>query len=140
MELRITLFSILVSVMLLGTVFHLIRKNKLLEQYSLLWIASAVLFLIMAVWKNLLIRLSQLIGIYYPPNALFMVGIFCGMVIALHFSVVISELKRQNNILAQDVALLRCELEQIKNQANCLQSSEQVHQKDVAPERDDESD
>ena len=114
MQLRIQLFSILVGAVLLLVIFQLIRKNKLLEQYSLLWIASAILLLVMAVWQDVLIKLSYLIGIYYPPSALFLVAIICGLVIALHFSVVVSGLKRQNNKLAQEVALLQSDLEKLR--------------------------
>jgi hypothetical protein len=114
MQLRIQIFSILLSVSLLFVIFQLIRKNKLLEQYSLLWIASAVLLFVMAVWKDLLLMISRWIGIYYPPSALFLLAVFCGMVIALHFSVVISKLRRQNNALAQEFALLRNEIDRLK--------------------------
>lgn len=114
MQLRIQLFSILVGAVLLLVIFQLIRKNKLLEQYSLLWIASATILLVMAIWQDVLIKLSYLIGIYYPPSALFLVAIICGLVIALHFSVVVSGLKRQNNKLAQEVALLQGELEKLR--------------------------
>ena len=111
MEARLQLFSIAVGIVLLGIIFQLIRKNRLLEQYSLLWIASAVILMVMAVWQNLWVKISNLIGILYPPSTLFLVAIICGMVIALHFSVVISGLKRQNNKLAQEMGLLRSELE-----------------------------
>ena len=114
MEARLQLFSIAVGIVLLGIIFQLIRKNRLLEQYSLLWIASAVILMVMAVWQNLWVKISNLIGILYPPSTLFLVAIICGMVIALHFSVVISGLKRQNNKLAQEMALLRGEMETLK--------------------------
>ena len=114
MEARLQLFSIAVGIVLLGIIFQLIRKNRLLEQYSLLWIASAVILMVMAVWQNLWVKISNLIGILYPPSTLFLVAIICGMVIALHFSVVISGLKRQNNKLAQEMGLLRSELETLK--------------------------
>ena len=113
MQVRIQLFSILMGVILLGIIFHLIRKNRLLEQYSLLWIASAVILIVMAVWQDLWVKISQMIGVLYPPSTLFLVAILCGMVIALHFSVVISGLKQQNNKLAQEVGLLRSEVEKL---------------------------
>ena len=110
---RIQIFTVLVAFVLLLVIFHLIRKNKLLEQYSLLWIASAVLLIVLGLWRNLQTKMSNLIGIYYPPSALFLIAIICGMVIALHFSVVISNLKSQNNLLAQEVALLKQQVEKL---------------------------
>jgi hypothetical protein len=123
MEFRLQLFSILVGVVLLGIIFQLIRKNRLLEQYSLLWIASAVILIVMAVWQDVWVKISSMIGILYPPSTLFLVAIICGMVIALHFSVVISGLKRQNNKLAQEMGLLRGEMERLKQEKGIEQES-----------------
>jgi hypothetical protein len=120
MQVRIQLFSVFLGISLLLVIFQLIRKNKLLEQYSLLWIASAVILLVMAICRGLLERLSNFIGIYYPPSALFFVAIFCGMVIALHFSVVISRLNRQNNTLAQEIGILRSEIDRLKNESRTV--------------------
>jgi len=106
------------AVILLLSVFQLIRKKKLLEKYSLLWIASCILLIIVALWKGLLDRLSGLFGIYYPPSALFMTAILCGIVISLHFSVVISRLREQNNTLAQEIALLKQEVEALGNKTS----------------------
>ncbi len=123
MEFRLQLFSILVGVVLLGIIFQLMRKNRLLEQYSLLWIASAVILIVMAVWQDVWVKISSMIGILYPPSTLFLVAIICGMVIALHFSVVISGLKRQNNKLAQEMGLLRGEMESLKREKGIEQES-----------------
>jgi hypothetical protein len=108
---RIQFVSAAIGILLLMVIFQLIRKNRLLEQYALLWIASAVLLLVVSIWRNLLEKLAGWAGIYYAPSALFLVALFCGMVIALHFSVVISQIKKQNHALAQEVALLRHEVD-----------------------------
>ena len=108
---RIQFVSAAIGILLLAVIFQLIRKNRLLEQYALLWIASAVLLLVVSIWRNLLEKLAGWAGIYYAPSAMFLVALFCGMVIALHFSVVVSQIKKQNNTLAQQVALLKQELD-----------------------------
>lgn len=111
---RIQIVSIVLSIFLLGVIFQLIRKNRLLEQYALLWILSAGLLLLISFWRDLLTKLSALAGVYYPPSALFLLAILCGMMIAMHFSVVISKLTKQNHTLAQEVALLKQTLEEMK--------------------------
>ncbi len=110
---RVQLVSILLTAVLLGIIFQLIRKNRLLEQYSLLWILSALILLVMSFWRDLLNKFSSLVGIYYPPSALFLFAILCGIMIALHFSVVISKLTKQNNTLAQEMAILKQELKEL---------------------------
>ncbi|MBN2104183.1 DUF2304 domain-containing protein [bacterium] len=108
---RVQIVSISLVVLLLGVIFQLIRKNRLLEQYSLLWILSAAILLLISLWKGLLDLISSLAGIYYPPSALFLFAILCGIMIALHFSVVISRLTKQNHTLAQEIALLKQKIE-----------------------------
>ena len=111
---RVQIVSIVLVVLLLGIIFQLIRKNRLLEQYSLIWILSAALLLLMSLWRDLLHQIASLAGIHYPPSALFLFAMLCGMMIALHFSVVISKLTKQNHMLAQKVALLKQELDEMK--------------------------
>lgn len=113
---RVQLVSIGLVLLLLSIIFQLIRKNRLLEQYSLLWILSAVILLLMSLWRGLLDLISAVAGIHYPPSALFLFAMLCGIMIALHFSMVISRLTKQNHILAQEIALLKQKMETI-NQA-----------------------
>ena len=49
-------------------------------------------------------------GVDYAPSALFIVAGFCGTVLFVHFTIVISKLTEQNTILAQDLALLKEEV------------------------------
>jgi len=114
MQIRIQILAMAIGVVLLMSIFQLIRKNRLMEQYSLLWIGSALLIVVLSAWRGLLEKMSRLIGIYYPPSALFAIGIFCGMIIALHFTVVISNLTKEKNTLVQELALLKSEVAELK--------------------------
>ena len=104
---RVQWVSILGSAGLLAVVLELVRSRRLREQYSLLWICTAVVLLLLSSSKQLLDRLARLIGIHYPPSALFLVGFAFGLLILLHFSVVHSRLSRQVKTLAQEIALLK---------------------------------
>jgi hypothetical protein len=114
MQIRIQICSVIVGLVLLAVIFQLIRRNKLQEKYSLLWIASTVLILVLSAWRGLLEAFASLVGVFYAPSALFLVALFCGMIIALHFSVVVSDLTKQSKTLAQEVALLKEELKRLK--------------------------
>jgi hypothetical protein len=107
---RVQWVSIVGSALLLGGVLELVRSRKLVEQYSLLWIFTAVVLLLLSCWRGLLDRLAFLLGIHYPPSALFLIGFGFFLVILLHFSLVLSELSERSKKLAQEVSLLREEL------------------------------
>ena len=101
---RVAVVGIAVFVFLV--VVELVRRRRLMERYALLWLAAALILLILAIWKGLLTTLSNRVGIHYPPSTLFAVGFGFAIVLLLSLSVVISRLSEQNKRLAQHVALL----------------------------------
>jgi hypothetical protein len=103
---RISLISLLVAIGLGLIVLELVRRRRLQERYSLLWLAICVVVLIFSVWQSALYRLSSSLGIKYPPNALFLLAAGFFLVLLLHYSTVISRLSAQNTRLAQRVALI----------------------------------
>jgi len=106
MELRIQLVSIVAALGLFMVVFELVRRRRLLERYALLWLFSALALLGLAVWRDLLEEVATTIGIYSPPNALFLVAFGFVLVLLLHFSIAVSRLTDQTKVLAQRVAML----------------------------------
>ena len=82
------------------------RRKAFLERYALLWLLSAIVLLALSVWGGMLEALASLIGIAYPPNALFLVAFGFVLVLLLHFSLAVSKLSDQSKLLAQRLALL----------------------------------
>ncbi len=95
---------------LLIVVVELIRRGRLKERYSILWLFAGAVLLILSSSRYLLELISRALGIFYPPSFLFLLAFFFLLLITLHFSVVISGLSEKNKKLAQELALLRQEL------------------------------
>jgi hypothetical protein len=95
-----------VSALLFLGLFELVRQRRLLERYALLWMGSALALLVLSVWTGLLEKLSNAVGIYYAPSALFVFAFGFILLLLLHFSVAVSRLADQNKVLAQQLALL----------------------------------
>jgi hypothetical protein len=106
MEARIQILSIAASGLLLFVVLELVRRRAFLERYALLWLFSGLVLLGLSVWKGALEDLAQLVGIAYPPNALFLVAFGFVLILLLHFSLAVSRLSDQTKVLAQRLALL----------------------------------
>lgn len=117
MGIRIQVLSILGSVGLLVFVFRLLQQRKLKEEYSLLWLAIAFVFLGVAAWKHGLDTFSLALGIYYPPAALFLVMILGAYLMLMHFSLVFSRQSRKQVEIAQELGLLREEVARLRAQA-----------------------
>ncbi len=110
---HIQVVAVIGSLSLLLIILELIRKGKLAEEYSFLWVVTGVVMFILSAWRGILHFLAKLIGIYYPPSALFLVGFIFVLLLILHFSVIVSRLSRQNRELAQELALFRLEMESV---------------------------
>jgi hypothetical protein len=107
---RVSIFAVIASVLLLLVVVELIRSRRLRERYSLLWLLTGVVILVLSAWRGLLGSLSDAVGIYYPPSLLFVLASLFIIGVLLHYSTVISRLSDQNTILAQRLALLEAKL------------------------------
>ncbi len=102
------------SIVLLIIVFELIRRGRLKERYSLLWLLAGAVVMVFSLSRGLLEYASHLFGIFYPPSFLFLIAFFFLLLITLHFSVVISGLSEKNKRLAQEVAVLRQAVEELR--------------------------
>ena len=106
MDTKIQIVAIIGAGALLLGVLELVRRRRFLERYALLWLFSAVVLLGLAIWRGALSALADLLGIAYPPNALFFVAFAFILGLLLHFSLAVSRLADQSKILAQRLALL----------------------------------
>jgi len=113
--LRIQIVSIFGSVLFLAVIGRLILKGKLREEYAIVWIFATAVLLLLSVWRNGLEVLAAVLGVYYAPSLLFLVALFAVTAFLVHLSVVASTLQRQNKILAQELALLRDEMQKMNN-------------------------
>jgi hypothetical protein len=111
----VQVFAALASLVLLGVVIELIRSRKLRERYALLWLATAGVILVFAAWRSGLHQLSDVLGIAYPPNALFVLAMLFVLVLLLHFSTVISKLSDRSTLLTQRLALMEERLRELED-------------------------
>ena len=108
----VQVIAVIFSVSLLIGIVDLIRRGMIKEQYALLWLASAVILLILSVWRGLLDKIALAMGIAYPPSFLFLVAFLFLLLIVLHFSVIISDFSEKNKRLSQEIAILKTMFEQ----------------------------
>lgn len=108
---RQTIFGLGATAIILLVVLELVRRRRLREEYSLLWLVTGAALIVLTVWSAPLDLLAALTGIY-RPTALFVVAVVFFLALLLYYSTVLTRLADQNKRLAQEIALLRQELEQ----------------------------
>ena len=95
------------SLAILALVSALIARGLLKPRYALLWLAASGLLVLVSVWRDLIDRAGDLMGVHYKPALLFLAADIFVMLVLLHLSVAVSSLSDQLRRLAQEVALLR---------------------------------
>lgn len=103
---RIRLIAIAGSVGLLLVIVDLVRRRKLKEEYSVLWVATALVLFVLAAWYELLQEITQAIGGVADSSTLFFFGLLFAFFMLLHFSVRVSALERRLTGLVQEIGLL----------------------------------
>jgi hypothetical protein len=105
-ETKIRVIAIVLSVALLLFIVELVRRRRLKEEYSVLWVTTALVVLALALSGGLLERLTHAIGAISEASTLFFFGIVFVVFLLLHFSVRVSKLERRLTATIQEVALL----------------------------------
>jgi len=104
---RLQVSVIIISLVILFGIIELVRRRKLREEYSFLWLVAGFVFLLLAIAPDIVIFISQVVGTEVPVNTLFFFGLIFLMLLCLYFSLRISSLTTQVKNLAQELALLQ---------------------------------
>jgi hypothetical protein len=117
---RSTVFSLVVAAVVLVVVFNLLRSRRLREKYAALWIIVGLLVVSLALFPGVLAWLARLVGFVVPSNLLFFLAIGLLMGVCLHLSLEISRLEDEGRVLAENIAILNLQLEEVLKPAEDL--------------------
>lgn len=103
---RQKMFALIIGIAIFLFILEMVRRRKLREEYSWLWLLTGFGIIVLVVWYDLLLFITKFIGAVLPTTTLFLFGVIFLMLIALHYSIKISALTDQVRKLAQDMAIL----------------------------------
>jgi hypothetical protein len=106
------IIEVIGSILALAGIFELLRRRQLSEKYTVLWLVVGVVLLMLTVFPNVLVSISRWVGVTLPANLLFFVAIVFLICVALHLSWELSRLENETRKLAEDLAILRLELDE----------------------------
>jgi hypothetical protein len=102
-----------ISLTLVVAVLYLVRRRRLREEYTPIWIAVSAALLVLSLWLQGLRMLTRAIGAWTPSSTMFFLGELFLVAICLNYAVRLSRASLSIKNLAQEVALLRAELEKL---------------------------
>ena len=64
----IYIFAIVFAIVFEIFILNLVRRNKLDEKYSILWIILGTIILFVAIFPNSIVTIANWFNVYYPLN------------------------------------------------------------------------
>ena len=118
---------ICVAAFLVLVILELVRKRKLREEYSWLWLLAGLGIAVASLipFEGLQL-IARAMGSEYPTAAMFFLGFVALIFLSLQFSVRLSRMTEQIKNLGQKVALLEASLQDIQGDPPEGQESDSV--------------
>lgn len=113
MHLKLKLVSVLVSAFIFIVIIDLVRRKRLREEFSLIWLMAGAIIVAISVWDKVLLFISNLTGIIAPTSIIFSFGIIFLMLINLQLSIKISQSRDEIKNLVQRIALYENQCRQL---------------------------
>ena len=111
---RVQILAIAASIVLLLVVLELVRRRRLVEEYSLLWVLAALALIGVSLRRDLLDSTARWLNVYYPPAVLVLLLILIVFVASLCFSVILSRQQQQIERLIDETAILSAEIRELR--------------------------
>lgn len=104
---------VVVSIFIFLFILNLVRKRKIREEYSWLWLLTSLGAFALVIQYDWLLYLTRLIGAKLPTTTLFLACFVFLLVLCVQFSVKISRLTTQMKNMVQENALLRARMDEM---------------------------
>lgn len=109
--------AVLVALAIL-VIIRLVRRRHLKAKYSLLWLTLGGFMVIIAAVPGLLDWTADVLGIYYQPTLLVLLGLALLLLIVMHFSYELSRMENRVRTLAEEAAILRHRVAALEREAD----------------------
>ena len=106
-----TVLGLAAAIIVVITLFEMLRRHRLREKYALIWFVLAMGSLTVAAFPALLYGLADLLNVQVPSNLVFFIASLLLLAMSLQHSFEIGKLEDRTRTLAEEVALLRLSIE-----------------------------
>lgn len=107
MSTNLKIISIVFSVILILVVLLFVRKGKITIKYSLVWLGSTFILLILSIFPSVLSWLTKIIGIQVASNLIFALIIGILLIVCISLTIIVSSQTEKIKLLIQEVSLLK---------------------------------
>jgi hypothetical protein len=111
------LMAVVISLSLVAVVLWLVKRRALQEEYTPIWMAVAFMIFLLSVHSELLHTITRAMGAWTTSSALFFLGELFLLAICLNYAVRLSRASLRLKNLAQEVALLRAQVDDLDSRS-----------------------
>ena len=122
----VQVIAISISAALLLLVLELVRRRKLTEEHSFIWIIGSIALLGLSIRRDILHATARTLGVHYPPAVLILALGFLVFVVSLYFSVVLSQQRKLIERMVEDLALLESDLRELRRSVRTVAPADVV--------------
>jgi hypothetical protein len=112
------LLSIIVAVAVMLIVLEMMRRRQLREKYAGIWLVVGLGGVVFGVFPGVAEALAEATGILTAANLVFLITGVVLLVVALQLSSEVGRLEEEVRTIVEELALLRCELDDAQRQLN----------------------
>jgi hypothetical protein len=106
--------ALLGTLLSMALIVEMLRRRQLTEKYSVIWLGVGLGIIVLSVRPSLLAAAADVVGIEVPANLLFFVAGIVLLLVCLQLSFETSRLEDETRSLAEELALVRQELEVLR--------------------------
>ena len=115
---NVKIITIIFSLVVFIFVTELIRKEKLTFKYALGWLSASALATFLAVFDKVIFAISKIFGFELPSNFIFFSLIGMLIILSLIMTIFLCQQNNRNDKIAQKVAILENEINELKKNNN----------------------
>lgn len=106
------------ALVILALIVTMLMRRHLREKYAVMWLLIGAAMLVLALFPDLLGALAGLLGVIVPSNLLFALAVALLIGVTLHLSWELSRAEEEIRRVAEEVAILRTDLERLQSSAS----------------------
>lgn len=108
------LIAIGISVLFLFELIMQMKKKKISEEHSVLWMMGVIGILCLSIFPNILTRVAHFLGVWWPPATLIFFLLTVLVIIGYRHTVSITKMEAEIKELAMQVALLKEQIHELQ--------------------------
>lgn len=110
MSISLRLGLVIVALVIMIIVLAQLKKRRIPVKYSLVWMLSSIIILLIAIVPRLFVAIAKYLGFVTMSNLVIAMFIFILLMISLTLTVIVSGQRKKITLLMQEVSILKSNL------------------------------